>query len=128
MLRVISVASAAAGDKYLNITPNAGEVFEVLAGIAYHDDPAGIPVQWKAYDLSTTITYISSAAWAVNDKLSCYALDTASPLVSQFPHGRPIVLTYGQWLSFQGQGLAAGKKLYLDYIVHVIARGVTGGY
>lgn len=125
-LRVASVASDAAGDRYINITPQQGEVIEVLMGLMYHDDNGGARNgTWEVYDGAIAVVYFNDAALADSTLVSCYSIDTANPLTNSFPHGAPIVLRYGQRITARVYALAAGKKMYVWYVVHTLQRGVT---
>lgn len=123
-MRVGNVASAAgAGDKSATLQPSDGEMWIVVNAVGYNDE-GDLSSRWTISDGVTTIRQLEDLTIGTGDRWSCYANYGNGSSFNYTPYKLPIVLDSKTSLIHTHFGLGAGKKCYIDYIVHVI-RGVS---
>lgn len=112
-LKLVDLEGVATGQA-LDIRPDEGFVWEVLAAWGWHDDAAAKNLAWQFHDGTDTIETPSSNNTAANAKLYLYVDQAAQDAPSFYQ----VQISNRVYMRFTANVvLAAGKKLYFQALV-----------
>jgi len=116
-----ALASAGAGgNEYAELAPAAGEEWDVLECVGYHDNSAGaLDTFWGVSD-ATTVFYRSTVSIAQLLRQDFMSTVTGTSVIGNSVKGSGcITLHHTQYIRFNVNTLVAGKKAYINAIIRV---------
>lgn len=114
-----SSSAGAGGSEYGELAPAAGEEYDVVEVVGYHDDNAAArDTFWSTSD-GTTILYRSTVNIAQLLRQDYMSTVTGTSVIGNSHKNNVLTLHHGQYIRFNVNNLGAGKKAYLQALVHV---------
>lgn len=110
-----SAASGAGGNTTVTLTVPKGEIWEVLHGLAYHDDAAR-SAQYSMSDGTDTSVLGNAISIGTSVPIFLFGSYDGTNYLSAWA-GAP-VLRYGQSITISVLAMAASKNVYLKLVVN----------
>lgn len=112
---ITTQGSGAGGNTFATITVPKGEIWEVVMGIAYHDDVAR-NCQWSISD--GTDSSVLSAVLSCAGSVPMYLADGYDGTSHVRSWLAPPIMRYGQQIAFTAQAMAGAKTITVKLVVN----------